>query len=46
MELTGFRHAWSFRVTLRREANWIHVSILLFWLLISFVVALKVFRWQ
>ena len=27
-------------------ANWIHVSILLFWLLISFVVALKIFRWQ
>lgn len=27
-------------------ANWIHISILLAWLLISFVVALKIFRWQ
>jgi len=27
-------------------SNWIHVAILLSWLLISFVVALKVFRWQ
>jgi ABC-2 type transport system permease protein len=27
-------------------ANWIHVAILLLWLLISFVVALKIFRWQ
>jgi len=27
-------------------SNWIHVAILLFWLLISFVVALKIFRWQ
>ena len=27
-------------------ANWIHVAILLAWLLISFVVALKIFRWQ
>ena len=26
--------------------NWIHVAILLAWLLISFVVALKIFRWQ
>ncbi|MCM3869531.1 MAG: ABC transporter permease [Pyrinomonadaceae bacterium] len=26
--------------------NWIHVAILLAWLLISFVVALKMFRWQ
>jgi len=26
--------------------NWIHVTILLVWLLISFVVALKIFRWQ
>ena len=27
-------------------ANWVHVEILLAWLLISFVVALKIFRWQ
>jgi ABC-type multidrug transport system permease subunit len=27
-------------------ASWIHVSILVAWLLISFVVALKIFRWQ
>lgn len=27
-------------------ANWINVAILLAWLLISFVVALKIFRWQ
>jgi ABC-type multidrug transport system permease subunit len=27
-------------------ANWIDVAILLAWLLISFVVALKIFRWQ
>ena len=27
-------------------ANWIHVATLLAWLLISFVVALKIFRWQ
>ena len=27
-------------------ANWIHVAILLSWLLVSFVVALKIFRWQ
>ena len=27
-------------------SNWTHVAILLFWLLISFVVALKIFRWQ
>jgi ABC-type multidrug transport system permease subunit len=27
-------------------ANWIHVAILLAWLVISFVVALKIFRWQ
>jgi ABC-2 type transport system permease protein len=27
-------------------SNWINVAILLFWLLISFVVALKIFRWQ
>jgi ABC-2 type transport system permease protein len=27
-------------------ANWLPVSILLAWLLISFVVALKIFRWQ
>jgi len=27
-------------------ANWIQVAILLAWLLISFVVALKIFRWQ
>ena len=26
--------------------NWIHVAILLAWLLVSFVVALKIFRWQ
>ena len=28
------------------SANWIHVAILLSWLLVSFVVALKIFRWQ
>ena len=28
------------------SAYWIHVAILLAWLLISFVVALKIFRWQ
>ena len=27
-------------------SNWINVAILLFWLLVSFVVALKIFRWQ
>jgi ABC-type multidrug transport system permease subunit len=27
-------------------SNWIQVSILLLWLLVSFVVALKIFRWQ
>ena len=27
-------------------ANWPHLAILLAWLLISFVVALKIFRWQ
>jgi len=27
-------------------ANWIPVAILLGWLLISFVVALKIFKWQ
>jgi len=27
-------------------SNWVHVAILLFWLVISFVVALKIFRWQ
>jgi ABC-type multidrug transport system permease subunit len=27
-------------------SNWTNVAILLFWLLISFVVALKIFRWQ
>jgi ABC-2 type transport system permease protein len=27
-------------------ANWIQVAILLAWLVISFVVALKIFRWQ
>jgi ABC-2 type transport system permease protein len=27
-------------------ANWRQVAILLAWLLISFVVALKIFRWQ
>ena len=26
--------------------NWMHIAILLAWLLISFVVALKIFRWQ
>ena len=26
--------------------NWIDIAILLFWLAISFVVALKIFRWQ
>jgi ABC-type multidrug transport system permease subunit len=26
--------------------SWINVAILLFWLLVSFVVALKIFRWQ
>ena len=26
--------------------NWMHVAILLGWLLISFVIALKIFRWQ
>ena len=26
--------------------NWIHIAIVLGWLLISFVVALKIFRWQ
>ena len=28
------------------SANWPHLAILLAWLLISFVVALKIFRWQ
>ncbi len=27
-------------------ANWMHVAILLAWLVVSFVVALKIFRWQ
>jgi len=27
-------------------ANWSQVAILLAWLLISFIVALKIFRWQ
>jgi ABC-type multidrug transport system permease subunit len=27
-------------------ANWIQIAILLLWLLFSFVVALKIFRWQ
>jgi ABC-type multidrug transport system permease subunit len=27
-------------------SNWIHVTILLVWLLVSFVVALRIFRWQ
>lgn len=27
-------------------SNWIHVGILLVWLVISFIVALKIFRWQ
>jgi len=27
-------------------ANWINVAILLLWLVVSFVVALKIFRWQ
>jgi ABC-type multidrug transport system permease subunit len=27
-------------------ANWMHIAILLAWLFISFVVALKIFRWQ
>jgi ABC-type multidrug transport system permease subunit len=27
-------------------ANWMHIAILLGWLLVSFVVALKIFRWQ
>jgi ABC-2 type transport system permease protein len=27
-------------------SNWMHVVILLAWLLVSFVVALKIFRWQ
>jgi len=27
-------------------ANWINVTILLLWLVVSFVVALKIFRWQ
>jgi len=27
-------------------SSWINVAILLFWLLISFLVALKIFRWQ
>ena len=27
-------------------SNWTNVAILLFWLMISFVVALKIFRWQ
>ena len=26
--------------------NWINVAILLFWLMISFIVALRIFRWQ
>jgi ABC-type multidrug transport system permease subunit len=28
------------------SANWIPIAILLAWCLISFVVALKIFRWQ
>ena len=28
------------------SSNWMQISILLAWLLISFVVALKIFRWQ
>lgn len=27
-------------------SSWINVAILLFWLLVSFVVALRIFRWQ
>jgi len=27
-------------------SNWSNVAILLAWLLVSFVVALKIFRWQ
>jgi ABC-2 type transport system permease protein len=27
-------------------SNWMHVAILLAWLVVSFVVALKIFRWQ
>jgi len=27
-------------------SNWVHVAILLAWLFISFIVALKIFRWQ
>lgn len=28
------------------SSNWLPIAILLFWFLISFVVALKIFRWQ
>jgi ABC-2 type transport system permease protein len=28
------------------SSNWMQISILLAWLVISFVVALKIFRWQ
>ena len=27
-------------------SNWLHVAILLAWLIVSFVVALRIFRWQ
>jgi ABC-type multidrug transport system permease subunit len=27
-------------------SNWVNVAILLAWLIVSFVVALKIFRWQ
>ena len=27
-------------------SNWMHVAILLAWLVVSFVIALKIFRWQ
>jgi len=27
-------------------SNWVHVAVLLSWLLVSFIVALKIFRWQ
>jgi ABC-type multidrug transport system permease subunit len=28
------------------SSNWLPIAILLFWCVISFVVALKIFRWQ
>jgi ABC-type multidrug transport system permease subunit len=28
------------------SANWIPIAVLLAWFLVSFVVALKIFRWQ